>query len=410
MRVGELLVGANVITSDQLEHALREQVMCGARVGTSLVELGYIDLDGLSNALGYQRGMPAALAVHFDRAERDVQLLLSPNLAEQYACVPLRRVGKRAVAVAVATPVDKRATAIIADELGIEPSRAIMAIAPELRIRYALERVYNIQRPQRFLRAPGAPRSLPKHVDLGGETLPIDPGSVEPETPGGERRRYVQSIELPPHSLTARQQTPRAVESVVPLKPPHRGGHAGQAGGSELLHHSSAPAVAGTALRAGEKSTDESAALASIRAAADRKRIAKLVIDALVHLEPAAEVVLLLTRRGNVAVGWATYCRDGRELEPLAVPLDLPSWVAAAFRRCEIPNTPQPIDRGLLTTCGLDRGEIVAEPIDANGHVVAALAVAGVGRPERATIAALAAAAGDGLARLMREAIAQAPH
>lgn len=31
-------------------------------------KLGYIDLDGLSNALGYQRGLPAALAIHFDRA------------------------------------------------------------------------------------------------------------------------------------------------------------------------------------------------------------------------------------------------------------------------------------------------------------------------------------------------------
>jgi len=100
MRVGELLVGANVITNDQLEEALQAQVMCGARIGTALVELGYIDLDGLSNALGYQRGLPAALAAHFDRADRALQQSLSPNIAEKYACVPLRRVGKRAVAIA----------------------------------------------------------------------------------------------------------------------------------------------------------------------------------------------------------------------------------------------------------------------------------------------------------------------
>lgn len=367
--MGELLVGANVITHDQLEDALRAQVMCGARIGTALVELGYIDLDGLSNALGYQRGMPAALAVHFDRAERDVQLQLSPNLAEKYACIPLRRVGKRAVAVAVASPLDRRATAIVADELSVDPDRAILAIAPELRIRYALERVYNIPRPQRFLRAPGAPRSMPKQVALGGETLPIDGAApFVSETPTGERRKYIEAIgarTAPPAAATAR---PR---------------------------------------RTSDKSADETAALASIRAAADRKRIAKLAVDALIHLEPATEVVLLLTRRGTVAVGWYGYCRDGRQLEPLAVPLDQRGWVASAFGCCAAPTELSPIDHGLLATCGLDHGEIVAEPISANNHVVAALAVASFGRAERATIAAIAAAAGEGLARLMHEAIAK---
>lgn len=368
MRVGELLAGEQIITQEQLETALQTQVMCGARLGTSLVELGYIDLDSLSNALGYQRGMPAALSVHFDRAERGLQLQLSPNLAEQYACIPLRRVGKRAVAVAVASPLDKRSAAIVADELGVDPDRAIMAIAPELRILYALERVYQIPRPQRFLRAPGAPQSPPRGVVLGGQTLPIDDTPVESVAPTGERRRYVRAIDA--------RAAPIAVG-------PER------------------------ARRTSGKSADETAALASIRSATDRKRVANLVIDAVAHLEPATEVVLLLIRRGTAAVAWSTYCRDGRVLEAFAVPLDQPGLVAAAFGSCELPRQRSPIDYGLLDTCGIPGGELVAEPVRANNHVVAALVVASFDRAERTTVAAIASAAGECITRLMREAIAR---
>lgn len=369
MRVGELLVRAKVVAPEHLEDALKVQVMCGARIGTVLVELGHIDLDGLSNALGYQRGLPAALAAHFDRADRALQLLLSPNVAEQYACVPLRRVGKRAVAVAVASPLEKREIAVVADELGVDPERVIVAIAPELRIRYVLERVYNIPRPQRFLRAPGAPQSPPKQVALGGTTLPLDESApTATEQQAGERRSYVQAI--------------RASSA------PERGG-------------------APRRRRTSEIPTDEAAALASIRSSGDRDRIAKRVIDAVVHLEPAAELVLLLTRRSNVAVGWSVYHREGRSLPPLAIPLDQVGLIAAAFGRCKLHTAElHPIDHGLLMACGLEHADLVVEPIRANDQVIAALAVASFGGAERSTIAAIAAAAGDGFARLMREALA----
>ncbi|MEO9183882.1 MAG: hypothetical protein ABI467_10355, partial [Kofleriaceae bacterium] len=164
MRLGELLIEARVITPAQLEEALHAQVMWGARLGTALVELGRIDLDALSNTLGYQQHLPAALSNHFDGADRGLQLMLSPNHAERFACIPLRRVGKHAAAVAVATALPPRERAIVADELGVEPDKLIIAIAPELRIRYALERIFNIARPQRFLRAPGSARSEPKQL------------------------------------------------------------------------------------------------------------------------------------------------------------------------------------------------------------------------------------------------------
>jgi hypothetical protein len=43
------------------------------RLGTNLIELGYLDLDALSTALGRQHRMPAALARHFDKSDPELQ-------------------------------------------------------------------------------------------------------------------------------------------------------------------------------------------------------------------------------------------------------------------------------------------------------------------------------------------------
>jgi len=69
-----------------------------------------------------------------------------------------------------------RQLAIIADELAVDMHFLVPAIAPELRIRYQLERVYNIRRAARFLRARG--KSIPPFPDF--HVLPID-NELEPE-------------------------------------------------------------------------------------------------------------------------------------------------------------------------------------------------------------------------------------
>ena len=156
MRLGELLVADGILTDEQVQTALRAQVMWGGRLGTNLVELGSVDLDALSGALGRQHVRPAALARHFERVDRELQRLLSPDFADRFSCVPLCRVGEeRNVVVAVAGPLDTRGQAIIAEELAINPAQIIQAVAAELRIRYHLERVYNIPRGARFLRSRG---------------------------------------------------------------------------------------------------------------------------------------------------------------------------------------------------------------------------------------------------------------
>jgi hypothetical protein len=175
-RLGELLVVAGLLTAEQLERALRAQVMWGARLGTNLVELGMIELDELTSHLGRQHNLPSAFARHFEKVDRELQLLLPPELAESFSCVPLMRTGaRRDIVLAAASPPTKKALARIAEELFVEPNQLIVSIAAELRIRYQLERVYGIARPARFMRAPGLEAtSFPQFEVLEFEDSQVD--------------------------------------------------------------------------------------------------------------------------------------------------------------------------------------------------------------------------------------------
>src|SRR5262245_1079469 len=164
-RLGELLVAAGLLTADQIEQALRAQVMWGGRLGTNLVELHMLELDPLSRMLGRQHHLPAVLARHFEKADPDLQRMLSADFAERFSCVPVLRMGpERHIVVASIGPLLPRQLAIIGDELAVAVDRLVPAIAPELRVRYQLERVYGIRRAARFLRARG--KSIPPFPDF----------------------------------------------------------------------------------------------------------------------------------------------------------------------------------------------------------------------------------------------------
>ncbi|MEJ7604487.1 MAG: hypothetical protein WKG01_41915 [Kofleriaceae bacterium] len=65
MKLGTLLLRNAAIGLSQLESALRNQVLYGGRLGTNLVELGYIDLELLSAYLA-EPGFPIATPTLLD--------------------------------------------------------------------------------------------------------------------------------------------------------------------------------------------------------------------------------------------------------------------------------------------------------------------------------------------------------
>ncbi|NVB85479.1 MAG: hypothetical protein HOV81_44355 [Kofleriaceae bacterium] len=374
MRLGEILVAAQIITLQQLEQALEAQVMLGARLGTSLVELGYIDLDGLSNALAHQHRLPAALASHFDRADQELQLRLAGNLAERYGCVPLFGIGKRSAVIAATGPLEPRTVAIIADELGLAPEHLIVSIAPELRIRYALERVYRIVRPQRFLRAPGAPRAMPTTYAFPDVELPaLDDQPEPPRRPRpdtGERRRYVKTL------VEAEEDAPIAIDPDTDLE--------------EI------------------PDDDLPTSVELIAAGRDREEVTSLAIAAIRHLVGAADAVALFSLRGAIAVSSAGFRREGRKLPSIALPIEDDGAVARALRTnavVRVGPSHTDIDRRLLTSLGLDGGYLVVAPLVTRARAIAAIVVASRVVVDAAVIETIAGATSAGFARLMREAI-----
>ncbi|HEY5922431.1 MAG TPA: hypothetical protein VIV11_12205, partial [Kofleriaceae bacterium] len=155
-RLGEHLVAARLLEQDQIERALRAQVLWGGRLGTNLIELGLLDLDGISRALGRQQHVPAALARHFEKADRELQERLSVELAKQWSVVPLLHVGpEQKIAIAVIDRLPAEAIVELAEAFLCAPENIVQSVAAEMRVRYHLERVYGLPRDARFLRLKG---------------------------------------------------------------------------------------------------------------------------------------------------------------------------------------------------------------------------------------------------------------
>src|SRR5690606_34720767 len=73
----------------QLEAALRNQVLYGGRLGTNLVELGFIDLEMLSTYLAELTGFPIATPNLLDDADKALLDKLGSDEAHRLRAVPL---------------------------------------------------------------------------------------------------------------------------------------------------------------------------------------------------------------------------------------------------------------------------------------------------------------------------------
>src|SRR5437763_2864533 len=93
-RLGDLLVREKIITSDQLDKALKKQRDSGpnARLGTVLVTLGVVSDEEITNFLSRQYGVPAINLQYFE-IDGSVVKLIPQETAKRYQILPLSRVG-----------------------------------------------------------------------------------------------------------------------------------------------------------------------------------------------------------------------------------------------------------------------------------------------------------------------------
>src|SRR5690554_5063423 len=101
-RLGEMLLREGLITREQLEKGLGEARAGNARLGISLVRLGFIEEQDLAMTLARQHRVPA---VDLERVKLDPKLLklIPAEIAIRHLVIPLRRVG-RTLTVAMADP------------------------------------------------------------------------------------------------------------------------------------------------------------------------------------------------------------------------------------------------------------------------------------------------------------------
>ena len=177
MQFGDLLVREKRITAAQLADALESQVVHGGRLGTNLVELGFLTEKDVAEALGRLHGLPAA----FGEIQPDAAALgvVPPKIADQKEVVPLRMDGTR-LSLGMSNPHDLATQDLVAFRSG---KRVIPVVMAEFRIHILLRKYYRAIRPLRAVDL-GVRRSVQKGGGKGarGNATSARPVDLQSET------------------------------------------------------------------------------------------------------------------------------------------------------------------------------------------------------------------------------------
>ena len=200
MKLGTLLLRNAAIGLSQLESALRNQVLYGGRLGTNLVELGFIDLELLSNYLAELTGFPIATPSVLDDADGELLEKLGPDEAHRLRAIPLHYLpdaNPKTIAVGLVDPTDTEALDQLRSRLG---AKITPFVVPELRALYYLEKLFGLPRRARFIRTGRAPSEAeatpPAPADERRRSQPAQ-GMVMPPTFTLEPRRRRASSQMP---------------------------------------------------------------------------------------------------------------------------------------------------------------------------------------------------------------------
>lgn len=205
--LGDLLVGGKAITAEQRDRALSHAKKEKVRLGTALLDLGFLSEAFLLRALSVQRQVPPAPAIDLKQIRPDILRLIPPKLAARLRVVPFRRVGRQ-VSLAMRDPNDLPAI----DEVSFLTGLAITPhIAPEMRIELALFAHYEVEIHERYHR-------LGKRLDAAEAPPPSEPSPMQ------ELRRTASGSFAPVN-------VPPPVPAAAPPPPSLRGqaekGHSG---------------------------------------------------------------------------------------------------------------------------------------------------------------------------------------
>ncbi|HEY3668952.1 MAG TPA: hypothetical protein VGL19_23305 [Polyangiaceae bacterium] len=225
VRLGELLVEAQIVSRAQLEEILVSQKRDGRRIGTLLVEAGLVTETQVTQILSQQLSVPWVSLYHIDFS-RQLLNLVSHELAEKYCLVPIfvRRVRGlgETLYVAMDDPSDEVAQREVGQWAGL-PVRAM--IAPPTDIRSAIRVYYGVGKDTASLseavaevdaEAAAGNRS---HKSTPPEPLGDAPPSSE-RTPVPGKLHFVKPVEAEPVTVGSAPPPPPDLTPSAPVAPP----------------------------------------------------------------------------------------------------------------------------------------------------------------------------------------------
>ncbi|HEY5610494.1 MAG TPA: type IV-A pilus assembly ATPase PilB [Thermoanaerobaculia bacterium] len=137
VRLGELLIKANLITQDQLKESLKVQKDSGSKLGETLIKLGFISEEDITECLSQQFGVPSINLAHFE-IDPGVIKLIPADVARKYNILPVNKTGAT-ITIAMSDPTNVFAMDDIKFMTGynVEP-----VVASELGIKQAIDNYY----------------------------------------------------------------------------------------------------------------------------------------------------------------------------------------------------------------------------------------------------------------------------
>ena len=376
-RLGELLIKKGKLTQAQLDQAVQCQILFAGKLGTVLLELGYIGEKDLAEALSERYQVEAVALDQFKEIPEEVIKSIPRELVVKHDLLPIRKLARR-VYLAMLNPEDREAVAEVEKATNL---KAVRCVALEVYLRWAMERYYGIKREIRFVQ-------LERSLDLMRELYPYT--ALVYGEPGESLWRGSQTLSEIGVPAEPAVSEPGLIPEDTAKSLDEFWDQVGRAGHPRML----LPKIK-----------------EDLRKARSREEVARLVMEFAQKVLPRVALFYLKT---GVAFGWQGRGEgiDDKRMASLMIPLELDSIIKTVYEsrssfRGALPSNPIN-QRILLGIGGIIPSRALLMPILVFGKVVMILyadsgRMAAEREPDLASLQEVLAEAQNALQRIVQE-------
>jgi len=178
----DMLLEAGLITREQFEEALLNRVVYGGKIGTSLIELGFVSEEDLARFLSKKLAVPYVSPEQLLAIPSEVISIIPKDLALKYRVIPIN-LEKRRLNLVMADPADLKAI----DDIGFITGFFVKPlVAPEVRLVQALGKYYQMEIDHRFqliIERIEELKTAVSHITPAERAEAIEPSPVAMEEP-----------------------------------------------------------------------------------------------------------------------------------------------------------------------------------------------------------------------------------